>query len=268
MNHPAAARIAEVVPNDHVPNYQVHLNGVLPGHDAHVVAAVLAPRFKRSEEQLAAILNGPMMVLKRDIDRQTAEQYVTVLTKAGCACSMHQQTVAPAPVPVRLVKPAPAAEQPMAPSQPVGQQESDLAMAAIGQTLCIDAIIYSFVFAKILREAPAMTQLLGYLAISVLSVLGATRIINGLHMSNGMRVLNTVAAMIPVASLISLCILSSKVTRRLREAGFKVGLLGVSAAERAMIADAQGAAPHSRMPSIATLIVMVLICSAAPGSLK
>ena len=268
MNHPAAARNAEPVPNYHVSNYQVHLNGVLPGHDVNVVAAALAPRFKRSVEQLTAILNGPMIVLKRGIDRQTAEQYVTALTKAGCACSMHQQTVAPAPVPVRLVKAVPAAEQPIVPAKPDGPPAANLAMAVNGQTLGIDAILI-FIAAVVFPHQTTGQGLkqIGML-LAVLSVLGVVRIVIGLRLSLPVRVLRIALAFIPVISFISFIALSMQVSKQVRAEGYEVGRLGVNAHERDAIVAATPGQPHySRAPSVLVAIAIVLIHLANPASL-
>ena len=264
MIHPTTAGSAPVAPT-----YQVHLNGVCPGHDGAVVAVALAPVFKRSASQVLALLNGPALVLKRGLDRRIAEHYVATLARAGCACSMHLQS-APPQVLGRLAKVAwavPHAGPPALPSRSGPQADPGLAMAAIGQTLCIDAILLSVVFLVLYR-----TSILGFMlcsvAISTLSVLGVVRIARGLQFSLPMCVFNAVAAIIPLINVVFLGVSSVMVSRRVKQAGFKVGFLGVSARERARIRGAAPELPHyDRLPSIATVFALVLICINTPVSL-
>jgi hypothetical protein len=65
-----------------------------------------------------------------------------------------------------------------------------------------------------------------FLVAFVLSVVGQWRMADGLGISTGLRVLMTILLFIPLLNIIILLILSSRTTRTLRQAGYRVGFFG------------------------------------------
>jgi uncharacterized membrane protein YhaH (DUF805 family) len=61
-----------------------------------------------------------------------------------------------------------------------------------------------------------------------LSLVATFRLASGMGYSRGVKILLTLAMLVPVVSLVVLLTLSSRATRRLRDAGYKIGLLGFS----------------------------------------
>jgi hypothetical protein len=66
------------------------------------------------------------------------------------------------------------------------------------------------------------------LAAMVMSIVGIIRLSSGLGYSSVSKVLLVIGCLIPLINLIILLVLSMKATSRLREVGYKVGLLGAS----------------------------------------
>ena len=60
----------------------------------------------------------------------------------------------------------------------------------------------------------------------VLSVVGQWRMAAGLGISTGLRVLIVILLFIPLMNIVMLLILSSRATRALRQAGYRVGFFG------------------------------------------
>ena len=65
-----------------------------------------------------------------------------------------------------------------------------------------------------------------FLVAFVLSVVGQWRMADGLGISRGLRVLMVIVLFIPLMNIVMLLILSSRTTRALRRAGYRVGFLG------------------------------------------
>jgi hypothetical protein len=61
-----------------------------------------------------------------------------------------------------------------------------------------------------------------------LSLVAIFRLATGMGYSTAVKVLLTLAMLVPVASLGVMLILSRRATRRLRDAGYRFGLLGIS----------------------------------------
>ena len=58
--------------------------------------------------------------------------------------------------------------------------------------------------------------------------MGILRISSGLGYGTGTKVILVILMFVPLVGLITLLVLNAKATNRLREAGYKVGLLGAS----------------------------------------
>ncbi|QNA89993.1 sel1 repeat family protein [Massilia sp. Dwa41.01b] len=67
-------------------NLQVAIHGVLDGHDPEQVLVRMAALVKQETAQLRALLDAPGTVVKRGLDRVTAEKYRHTLAQIGCDC--------------------------------------------------------------------------------------------------------------------------------------------------------------------------------------
>ena len=65
-----------------------------------------------------------------------------------------------------------------------------------------------------------------FLVAFILSVVGQWRMADGLGISTGLRVLMVILLFIPLINIVILLILSSRTTRALRQAGYRVGFFG------------------------------------------
>lgn len=65
-----------------------------------------------------------------------------------------------------------------------------------------------------------------FLVAFVLSLVGQWRMADGLGVSTGLRVLMVILLFIPIVNIVILLILSSRTTRALRQAGYRVGFFG------------------------------------------
>ena len=69
--------------------YEVAFSGeIADGADADKVKANVAQIFKADEAKLAHLFSGKRVVIKKDIDQQTALKYQAALTKAGAVCEV------------------------------------------------------------------------------------------------------------------------------------------------------------------------------------
>lgn len=82
--------------------WQVAIHGVLDGHDAGPVLARMAALVKQEPARLRALLGAPGTVVKRGLDRATAETYRSSLVDIGCDCRIGREGAAygPGPLPV------------------------------------------------------------------------------------------------------------------------------------------------------------------------
>ena len=113
------------------------------------------------------------------------------------------------------------------PELPAEQNPKMIEEVATGQKMVIYAVLI-YIVAIVLQMA--VNQYLGLvgLAAAVLAILGIIKLAKGLGMSTGIQIVLVILMFIPLVSLITLLILNSKATERLKEAGYKVGLLGAS----------------------------------------
>lgn len=98
---------------------------------------------------------------------------------------------------------------------------------AQGQKLIIYAILLNIVAGGIGLKMALLSTLVG-LGAAVMSIFGIVRLAHGLGYSTGKKIALIVLMFIPLVNLITLLILNSWATASLREAGYKVGLLGAS----------------------------------------
>lgn len=103
---------------------------------------------------------------------------------------------------------------------------ADLEQIASGQKLIIYSILLNF--AGIALQHSPLLLLLASLAAIVMSIVGIVRLCGGFGHSTATKVLLVIGCFIPLVNLVILVTLSMKATGRLREAGYKVGLLGAS----------------------------------------
>jgi hypothetical protein len=97
-----------------------------------------------------------------------------------------------------------------------------------GQRLVIFAILGNFIFLGSRSASGAIFLLVGLVTI-VMSIVGVLRLGSGLRYGDGAKAFLIVSQFIPLVNIVVLAVVSSKATKLLREAGYKVGLLGASA---------------------------------------
>jgi hypothetical protein len=108
----------------------------------------------------------------------------------------------------------------------VVQHSHALDQVASGQKLIIYSILLSFVsMVANTAFAPALVVAL-VLVTAVMSIVGAVRLCNGMGFSTVSKVLIIIGLLLPIVSLFVRVTLSIRATSRLKEAGYKVGLLG------------------------------------------
>lgn len=106
----------------------------------------------------------------------------------------------------------------------------DLDKAAQGQKMLIWSILGGIALNGVLRTGiPAPLAMLLVLALGIFSLLGVVRLCSGLGKPTNFTIICMVLAFVPLLSLVSWIVLSVQATRRLRAAGFKVGLFGARA---------------------------------------
>lgn len=121
---------------------------------------------------------------------------------------------------------------PIQPGQPPFDPSVDIENVAKGQKLVIYAILlqmltYTLPFFLSDESVLIVAGLVGLVALAI-SLTGVYKMSSGLGASMGMRILYLLLMFIPCANLITLLALNQQATKKLREAGYKVGLLGAS----------------------------------------
>lgn len=117
-----------------------------------------------------------------------------------------------------------------APRSEVGDRPSDsaeLEQIASGQKLVIYSIILNFATIALRHSSGGLALAISIVAL-VMSLIGILRLCGGFGHSTGTKVLLIIGCFIPLVNLVILVVLSMKATNRLRDAGYKVGLLGAS----------------------------------------
>jgi hypothetical protein len=67
-------------------SYRVIAQGPQPGHTRAQVTQRLAALFKRSDEQMRALLAAPRAIIKKQVDHASALRYQQALESCGCVC--------------------------------------------------------------------------------------------------------------------------------------------------------------------------------------
>jgi ribosomal protein L37AE/L43A len=127
------------------------------------------------------------------------------------------------------VKPRAQPASPRVRMEPVEAESDELEwLLSRGQKI----VIYSILLNLLLRGldqghvAPAWVIYVLYFCTAAYSLLGVLKICSGLQKSQGAKILLMVLSYFPLINLIALVYLNVQATRRLREAGWTVGLLG------------------------------------------
>jgi hypothetical protein len=188
-------------------------------------------------------------VVKQGVDLETAKKYQQVLQQQGCACAIESEKLSLALDPVeKRPSPAPAssppktaavaataaagASNPYAPPASAGataepvEDDADLESLAFGQKLVIYTIIANFAWAAIRGAMPPALAGLLALAIVITSLVGVWKISSALGSNIVMKIVAILFMFIPLVNLITLVLLSVRATKRLKDAGYTVGLLG------------------------------------------
>lgn len=108
----------------------------------------------------------------------------------------------------------------------VVQHSQSLDQVASGQKLIIYSILLSFASMAANTAFPPALVFALVLVTAVMSIVGAVRLCNGMGFSTLSKVLIIIGLLLPIVSLFVLVTLSIRATSRLKEAGYKVGLLG------------------------------------------
>jgi hypothetical protein len=97
-----------------------------------------------------------------------------------------------------------------------------------GQKIVIYSILLNFVLRGLDQShvAPDWVTYVLYFCTAAYSLLGVLKICSGLQKSQGMKIVFMVLSYFPLINLIALVYLNVQATRRLRQAGWTVGLLG------------------------------------------
>jgi len=103
---------------------------------------------------------------------------------------------------------------------------TDLEQMASGQKLIIYSIILNFLTIAV-QHSGGLALALSLVAL-VMSIIGIVRLCGSFGYSTGTKVLLIIGCFIPLVNLVILVTLSVKATNRLREGGYRVGLLGAS----------------------------------------
>lgn len=111
------------------------------------------------------------------------------------------------------------------------EQELPLSLVASGQKLVIYCLIANFVLSAAARggSIPPLIASALYIATAAVSLFGIVRICSGLGLGTSGKILFMVLAFVPLVNLIALVYLSARTNRLLRDAGWRVGLLGAKA---------------------------------------
>jgi hypothetical protein len=111
-------------------------------------------------------------------------------------------------------------------AQPI-DNASELERMAGAQKLVIYALL-AYIGGALVRTALGPVGILLLLAAMVLGVVGSFKLCSNLGFSTPVKVILMILLFVPLIGLIVLLVLNSKATARLRDAGYKVGLLGAT----------------------------------------
>jgi hypothetical protein len=118
---------------------------------------------------------------------------------------------------------APAAQVGDAPAE----DSAELREVARGQKLTIYSILLNLASFALGSVSPVL-GMLASLAAAGLAIYGVVTLSTGLRIAVWVRVVLALLMFVPVANLVTLVVLNLRATRRLRDAGYRIGLLGAS----------------------------------------
>ena len=116
---------------------------------------------------------------------------------------------------------------PPVPSSATPPPIPSIEQVASGQKMIIYAVLLNL-GAIALQFAIGPTAAILMLVSAILAIIGILKLTTGLGNSIAAKIIYIILMFIPFVSLITLLVLNSKATNKLREAGYKVGLLGAS----------------------------------------
>ena len=104
-------------------NYHVIFEGRITGEIGLAeVKRNLAAMFKMNDAQVESLFSGKPVVIKRDIDAQTAQKYATAFKKAGAVCKVADSGNGDTTIPAKSpAVPTPAKTTPPTSSAPIPQ---------------------------------------------------------------------------------------------------------------------------------------------------
>ena len=118
-------------------------------------------------------------------------------------------------------------QAPKAPVDTGVDSSEDIEKVRTGQKTILWAIVLN-IGGTLLNFAVPLLGVLAALAALVMSFVGIVRLGAGLGYSTAARVGLCILMFVPLVNLITLLIVNSRATSRLRDAGYKVGLMGAS----------------------------------------
>jgi hypothetical protein len=110
-----------------------------------------------------------------------------------------------------------------------GQKLAIYAICTYISTVLLRVVLSSFFKSNLEDDDLVLVALLAgaaFLVAFILSVVGQWRMADGLGIPTGFRVLMVILLFIPLINIVMLLILSSRTTRALRKAGYRVGFFG------------------------------------------
>lgn len=86
-------------------NFSIYFAGaVLPGHDASQVARKLQERTRISEEKVEALFSGDRKLIKKNLDREGAEKFASMMSSLGAEVEVHPPLSGSADISLDLVE--------------------------------------------------------------------------------------------------------------------------------------------------------------------
>ncbi len=83
--------------------------GILDGENSEDVKARVGKMFNADEAKIAQLFSGKRVVIKKNVDQQTAAKYKNALTKAGAVCEIKSLSPVVEPAPTLQAAPTPQA---------------------------------------------------------------------------------------------------------------------------------------------------------------
>ncbi|PCJ38441.1 MAG: hypothetical protein COA99_11965, partial [Moraxellaceae bacterium] len=128
--------------------YDIYFRGgIAPGQDMDTVKANLARLFKADDAKITAMFSGRAIVLKKDLEKDTALKYQAAMENAGAKVILREKAAlatasasAPAAVPSSSPSSNPSSNKaPTQPQEPVSEQDGSWDIAPVGSDVLTDA---------------------------------------------------------------------------------------------------------------------------------